>query len=382
MLKSIRYIWPLFICQSLAFSSVTQMVFSGTIVGRELGPSAWATLPMALLPIGTAVGVLPFTRLMASLGRRRVLIFALLMLAASNVLASVGVSLQSFIMFCCASFLVGVSLAALSQLRFAAMEIVSDDLKAGAANLVLLGGIVAAFVGPELGLAARTWHEQSFVGSYLIMAIVSLCGAIFVFPVQGRIVAEELVGQKVPALSLIQRPPFILALSAGAVAYGLMSYVMTATPISMHDHFQHSLKDSKWVIQSHIAAMFLPSLFNAWLVNFLGFRKMMALGLVAFGGALVIAAFDQSLMSFWLALVCLGLGWNFLYMAGTVMLPSTHSEQEKFSAQGLNDFLVFSVQAFVSFMAGVMLSNLGWVWMLFCCFPLLLWHLLLLLRVR
>ena len=373
MWQSFKYIWPLFVCQSLAFSSVTQMIFSVSIVGKQLASEQWATLPIALMPIGTALGVLPLTRSMAVFGRRRVMIFSLLLLVFANVLAAHGINMQSFFLLCLGSFILGISAAALSQLRFAAMEMVPQPLQAGAASMVLFGGIVAANLGPELGLASSEYFEQLFVGSYLVMAVLAFCAIPFLWPVQGKVVvAKKNSGRKVR--ELLAQPDFLLAVSAAAVAYAVMSFIMTATPISMHEHFGHSLADTKWVIQSHISAMFLPSLFSAWIIKKLGQKNMMLAGLLAFVLTLVIGFSDQGLWAFWIALVLLGIGWNFLFVSGTVLLPQTHKENERFTAQGFNDSVVFSVQAFVAVCSGILLSMMGWQWMLLMAGPLILWQ--------
>lgn len=374
MLNSFKVVWPLFVCQSLAFSCVTQMIFSVSIVGKLLASEQWATLPIALMPIGTALGILPATKLMSIFGRRLVFILFLFTLALSNLLAAFAIHVQSFLWLCVASLWVGVSLSALSQLRFAAMELVSKEQQAGAASVVLLGGIVAAILGPELGLRGSELFTQQFVGSYVLMACLAFAALPFLYPIDTKVIKHDKKSAGRSLSILFKQNDFLLAVSAAAVAYGVMSFIMTATPISMHQHFGFSLSDTKWVIQSHIMAMFLPSLLSAWIVKHLGIQKMMLLGVVAFALAIITAFVDHRLIAFWFALVLLGLGWNFLYVAGTVLLPSTHQENEKYKAQGFNDFVVFSIQAVVALSAGILLSLLGWQWMLLCCLPLLVWH--------
>jgi MFS family permease len=220
------------------------------------------------------------------------------------------------------------------------------------------------------------------------MAFVALSAIPFLYRVENKAVKKEVSKQSRSLLVLLKQHSFITAVSSGVVAYGLMglwayglmSFVMTATPISMHEHFSHSLSDTKWVIQSHIMAMFLPSLFSAWIVQQFGIRMMMWAGLLVFAVALVIAFIGQGLMHFWFALVFLGLGWNLLFIAGTVLLPSTHNDQEKYTAQGFNDSVVFGAQALVALSSGLLLSLLGWHLMLLCCVPLILWQAVLLLK--
>jgi predicted MFS family arabinose efflux permease len=311
------------------------------------------------------------------------MILSLLLLVIANLLAAYAIYAQFFFLLCLSSFLLGISAAALSQLRFAAMEMVPQNLQAGAASMVLFGGIVAANLGPELGLASSEYFAQIFVGSYVAMAVLAFCAVPFLWPLQARsdtsekTAAEKISNEKNKTRSvreLLVQPTFLVAVSAAAVAYAVMSFIMTATPISMHEHFGHSLADTKWVIQSHISAMFLPSLFSAWLIKKLGQKNMMLTGLLAFVLTLLIGFIDQGLWAFWIALLLLGIGWNFLFVSATVLLPQTHKESERFIAQGFNDSVVFSVQAFVAVSSGILLSILGWQWMLLMALPLILWQ--------
>jgi MFS family permease len=155
--------------------------------------------------------------------------------------------------------------------------------------------------------------------------------------------------------------------ASGAVAFVVMSFVMTGTPISMHHTYGHSLVDTKWVIQSHIAAMFLPSLIAPLLFRWLGIRGLMLAGLACYGTTIAIGYFDISVNGFWLQLVLLGVGWNFLFVAGTALLPTSYKESDRFKAQAFNDSTVFSLQALASLSAGWALNLISWQQMLLLC---------------
>jgi MFS family permease len=146
-----------------------------------------------------------------------------------------------------------------------------------------------------------------------------------------------------------------------------MSFVMTGTPISMHESYGHSLTDTKWVLQSHIAAMFLPSFITPVLVRYMGLRGMMVAGLICYCLAIAVGYSDNSPQGFWTQLVLLGIGWNFLFIAGTTLLPDTHHENERFKAQSINDFTVFSFQALAALSAGWALNLIGWQPMVLLC---------------
>jgi MFS family permease len=164
------------------------------------------------------------------------------------------------------------------------------------------------------------------------------------------------------------------------VGYGIMSFIMTATPISMHSHAGHSLDATKFVIQSHIAAMYLPSLVYAWLFGRAGFRGMFWLGVLVYLACLVIALLDTEFLNYWLALILLGIGWNFLFLSGTNLLPLGYRSEERFRVQSMNDFLVFSVQAVVSLSSGWFLFRWGWNGILWTCIPLIAVFLVLLIK--
>jgi len=144
---------------------------------------------------------------------------------------------------------------------------------------------------------------------------------------------------------------------------------MTATPISMHIHSGHSLESTKLVIQSHIAAMYLPALVYAWFYSKLGYKRMLWSGVTVFVICLLVALVNTEFIHFWLALILLGIGWNFLFLSGTNLLPYGYRPNERFRVQSINDFLVFSIQAIASLSSGWVLYQWGWEGVLWACIP-------------
>ena len=147
----------------------------------------------------------------------------------------------------------------------------------------------------------------------------------------------------------------------------VMTFVMTGTSISMHNHHGHSLMDTKWFIQSHIAAMFLPSLVMPWLIRVFSIKGMMIAGLLCYGATIGIGLMDTSVQGFWFQLVMLGVGWNFLFVSGTVLLPSTYLAGEQFKAQAFNDGTIFSIRAAASLSAGLAIGATSWQGILLLC---------------
>jgi MFS family permease len=373
--KDFNQVWVLTFSSALAGSAMTMMMLVGSLVGRELAPSNdWATLPIATIVIGTAMSILPATRLMKLLGRKTTFYIFLGIGLLACALGVLSLELSNFFLFCGAAFLLGSCAAALQQIRFAAMEMVAFDAAATAASMVMCGGILAAVLGPELALWGSQLTEVRYQGSFLLAALSFLSAAVLLFFYRPAVVVAEDVSTKArPVSALFRNPTFCLALASGVVSYVVMSFVMTGTPISMHHMHGHSLADTKWVIQSHIAAMFLPSLIAPYLYRLFGIRSMMVLGLLCYCAIIPLAYLDTSVNGFWMQLVLLGIGWNFLFVSGTSLLPTTYAHEDRFQAQAVNDVTIFSIQAAASLSAGWALSLVSWqVMVVVCLLPILL----------
>ena len=378
-----RNVWVLTLSNALAASIMTLMILVGSLVGAELAPSSrWATLPIALTVIGTAVGILPATTCMQLLGRKYALWVFMALGVAACWLASSALQQQSFSLFCIAAVLLGATNAALQQTRFAAMEAVAPEFAPSAASLIMCGGILAAIIGPELAIAGIHFTAVDYQGSFWLAAATVIAGAVLLTLYKPTAVSKV---QRTTSASSTRRilcnPTFLVAMSSGAVGFAVMSFIMTGTPISMHHNYGHSLVDTKWVIQSHIAAMFLPSLIAPLLFNRLGIRGMMAAGLSCYCVTIGIGYFDTSVNGFWAQLVLLGVGWNFLFVSGTALLPRAYAEQDKFKGQAINDLSIFTIQALASVSAGWALGLINWQQMLMICLlPVLLMAALLLIE--
>lgn len=361
-------VWLLTGIQSLAMSAGAMMVLIGGLLGAQLAPkSELSTLPVALLIIGTACGVVPVTRLMAEYGRKPVFFTMSLVAMMGALLAAFTSYQESFYGFLLASFLIGLSIAGFQQIRFAAMESVDVQLAPKAASTVLLGGLIAAFLGPELVTLGGPLTSNPYTGAFLLMAaLLLICAVMFLFIAKAADVKHSDDANPQDTLaSVVRHPKFVIALSASVVGYGLMSFIMTATPVHMHVLEHHSLEHTKWVIQSHIVAMFLPSFISGWLISRLGVKWVIISGIVIYLLTIVMALSGTELLNYWVALVLLGIGWNFMFLGGTILLTSTHGPQHRFKVQGLHDFLVFTAQAIASLGAGVILYAIGWKGLLY-----------------
>lgn len=358
---------------ALVFAATPMMMLLGSLLGFELAPSSsLATLPITLMIVGTAVGVWPVTQVMKRLGRRKALWCFIVVEVLACWLAGQSLVTESFLLFCFSAVLIGFANAAFQQIRFAAMECVAQEHAATAASAILLAGVGAAFIGPELALMGENLSVVAYQGSYWLVAGSAIAAAFLLLLYQPA-PAKKLVlkHQARTTTQLLKNPVFCLAVASGAVGFVVMAFVMTGTPLSMHHHFGHSLQDTKWVIQSHIAAMFLPSLIMPWLIKRLTIKGVMVGGLLCYSVTIVVGLMDTSVDGFWFQLVMLGVGWNCLFVSGTALLPTTYQEGEQFKAQAFNDGTVFSVQAVASLSAGLVISTYNWqVVLLLCLIPM------------
>lgn len=381
-------VWLLTLIQALAMSAGAMMVMVGGVLGAKFAPSAsLATLPVAMTIVGTASGVLPVTRLMQAFGRKKVFIGVALLAMCASIFAALSVIQQHFISFASSAFLLGLAIAGFQQIRFAAMESVTPENMPKAASTVLLGGLVAAIVGPELATLGLSLVSEAFVGGFYLMALISLCCALLFTRIQDPHKQPDLTVLKTHSdvrslRKIAQQPIFILAVSSSVVGYALMSFIMTATPVHMHVVEQHTLEHTKWVIQSHIFAMFFPSIFSGWLIARLGATNVIYLGLLAYVITIFTALGGVHLFNYWVALVLLGIGWNFLFVGGTSLLPQSYHPHERFRVQGMNEFLVFACQATAALSAGLMLHWLGWKVLLMTSFAIVGMQVLLLIWQR
>lgn len=372
-------------CQALGSSGIPLVILAGGIVGAALAPaSTWATLPIALAVVGTAVFTIPAALVMKRIGRKRSFIIAAIVATAAALMAAFAITTQSFPIFCTMMVLLGGSTAFVQQYRFAAAESVEHGYVGRAISFVLVGGIVAGFLGPEIGRDARDWLGQgAYSGSFVALAIlyaVSVFLLLFMRDTAAR--KDNNTGTERPLSKIVVQPTYLAAVFSSAVAFGVMGFVMSATPLSMHvtDHF--SLNDTALVIQGHIIAMYAPSLFTGFLVERLGTKAMQIIGIILMATGIIIAVSGHHFLNYLTALISIGLGWNFLFVAGTVMLTRSYYPGERFKAQGVNDFAIFTFQALVVLTAGAVFMAANWELLNLICLPFLLVMLVLILATH
>ena len=365
-----KNLWLLILSQIFAFTAAPVTVFLSGIIGSQFSPIKFlATLPMALSIVGTAIFAIFAAKLMSIIGRRAGFIFASVGSSITSLVAAYSIVIESFILFNLACFLIGAGVAFSHQYRFAAVETVDKEMAPKAISIILLAGIGSAFIGPNLAnISKEIIPQHLYVGSYLALAALTLTSTIFLlFYKDGHKKHNIIKKSSRSYFELISQPRFLQALIASAFAYAVMSFLMTATPISMHVMEKISLTKTGFVIQLHIAAMFLPSLITGNLIKKFGHSKIMYSGVVLFSITILLSLFEQNFFNYLIALIFLGLGWNFLFISGTSLLVLSYREQEKFKAQGFNDLIVYTVQAIASLSAGIFISLTNWKTMNLVC---------------
>jgi MFS family permease len=372
MQASKRNVFLLACCQALLLTNAVTLIAISALAGYALAQNkALATLPAATYVIGGFIGTYPASIWMKRVGRRNGFLTGGLFGLAGSALATLGVASGSFALLCCGTMLLGICNAFGQYHRFAAADIAPPDFKAKAISYVLAGGLAGGIVGPEVSKHTRELLQPAFVASYaslfffclLSMAIVSFLK----IPNAHEGTSHEAAR---PLREIMKQPAFIVAASVAALGYGVMSLLMTATPLAM-GFCGHPYSAAASVISAHVIAMFGPSFFTGSLIKRFGVLRVMLAGIVLMFACVAIGLSGQLLANFWWALVLLGLGWNFMYIGGTTLLTEAYRPSEKAKAQGANEIIVFGVQALSAFSSGVLVNAKGWETLNYVALPLL-----------
>ncbi|MBT5720162.1 MAG: MFS transporter [Gammaproteobacteria bacterium] len=375
-LENYRTLIVLTFAQCFGHTAAPILVLLGGIVGAQIAPSLdWATLPIAIQIIGLASATIPASYLMSKVGRKAGFLGGTALAIFAALFAAWGIFQQSFALFCIASFFIGNYIAFMQQFRFAVAESVPKQQIPKCLSFLMLAGIVAALLGPEVGRRFSVIEGlPNYVGSFLGMAAM-LSVSFLILLLFYRNTDMETYEQASTDRSLGQifrQPTLILAIASAAVGYSVMSLIMTATPLSMHELDLHSLDDTTRVIQSHILAMYVPSFFSGFLISWLGVKRIIQAGFALMLVCVAIGWGQPDFINYWGTLIFLGVGWNFLFLGGTTLLTQSYRNSERFKVQAVNDFLVFGLQAVGSLSAGVLLASIGWSGVMLFSLPLLL----------
>jgi MFS family permease len=365
------------VAQSLMMSANSLIIASAALVGASLAKDeALATLPLAAQFIAIMLTSIPASMLMDRIGRKPAFIMVTSLGMSAGALAAWAIVSHNFWLFVSATMLVGVFNGFGNYYRFAAADAVDMPHKSRAISWVMVGGVIAAVVGPNLANQTKTLIDGGlFAGSYASLIFVYLLSLLTVsalhLPHRFKNQQEHDAAPQRPLSEIARQPKFIVAIICAMLGYGVMSLVMTATPLAMHHHHHH-FDDTAFVIQWHVLAMFAPSFFTGELIRRFGVNLIMGTGALLGLVCVILNLAGTTLSHFWLALVALGVSWNFLFIGGTTLLTETYEQAERAKVQATNDFIVFTTVALASLSAGYLQHRLGWQAVNWGVVPLLL----------
>lgn len=357
-----RNVLILALSQGLVTVGTSTMIAEAALVGHMLADNkALATLPLALQQIGVMATTFPASFLMRRIGRRGGFSVGAAFGIVGTAIAAWGVIQASFWLFCLGAAFNGAYNGFGTFYRFAAADGAGAALRSRAISYVMAGGLIAAAIGPELAkLTQHMLDPYTFAGSFVALSGVAVLAlALLQLLDIPPPAAMERAGHGRPLLEIARQPSFIVAVLGGMISYGGMSLVMNATPLAMIA-CDHRFEDSALVIQFHIIAMFLPAFWTGRVIDRFGVIQVMIAGGLLMIVAVLVALAGIALWNFWVSLVLVGLGWNFLFVGSTTLVTRTYRPEEKARVQAANDFLVFGSVGTAAFAAGVLHNAWGW----------------------
>lgn len=352
-------------CQGMFLTNNATFIAINALVGLAMAPVGWmATLPVTGYVVGGALSAPLVARTQRRYGRRTSFQLGLVVAGLACAVCAFAVAVNHFWLLVAGTVLAGYYSANASLYRFAGPELVEPSYKEKAISLVLAGGVIGAFVGPNLASLTREWMPVKFMGSYIALigvAAVALVAISFirfaphVAPAPGAATGRSF-------WQLARQPKFVVALVAASLGYGVMNLLMSVTPIAMQQ-CQLPFSAAALVLEVHVLGMFVPSFFTGQLIARFGTVRIMGVGAVLNVACVAVALSGVELSQFVVALLLLGVGWNFLYTGASALLTETYRPEEKNRAQGYMDTCVFATMAVSSFSAGALVTTQGWMWL-------------------
>lgn len=358
--------------QALMLSAIVMSMALGAILGGVLAPDkSLATLPIAMMVIGTAITSLPAAILMRYFGRRAGFLIGATLGLGGSLLCAFALQQQSFALFVIGHFLLGSYQGFANYYRFAAVEATEPSHASRAISWVIAGGVVAAFLGPQLGQWGRDWVIGGlFVGSYLAQAALSLGALALLTQVKLKPVVIPRFEVPRPLREIFAQPALHVSILGAAIGYAVMIMVMTATPLAILGCGLPGTNVTP-VIQWHVVGMFAPSFFTGSLIKRYGAPKIMQIGFALLLGHVSITLLGFDFLHFLSALILLGVGWNFAFIGGTSLLTQTYRPSEQLKVQAINEFIIFGLAALATLSAGWLYERFGWITLNLTVVPLL-----------
>lgn len=372
------------VCQALAMTTNTVLITTAALVGYALAADkSLATLPLAMRQVATMAGTIPASLLMARVGRQQGFLFGTLLGTFGAGLSIYSLTIAHFWLFLAAMIFLGLANSFVGYYRFAAADVADDDFRPQAISWVIAGGIVAAVLGPWLATGSKAWFDSElYIGAFVAMLVLQVLSTVCLLLLNIPHTVKRDAGVTLRSLFVIMRQPqFLVATLGSTISYGVMAFVMTATPLAM-SAYDHSFGQSASVIQWHVFGMFGPALFTGWLIKRLGVINIITIGAVLNLGCMALNLAGTGFWYFAIALFLLGLGWNFMYVGSTTLLTETYRPEEKAKVQAAHDFTVFSFVALSTFLSGRVFHRFHWEALNQMSWPLILLTLAIVLWLR
>ena len=349
------------IAQALSMTTMNVNIINTALVGALLAPVAWlATLPLSLQFVTSMMTTVPASLLMARFGRRPVFMFGVGVSSLGAFGQGIAIILENYLLFCMSAMLLGVAMGCAGFYRYAAADSAEESQKPRAISLVLAGGLLAALIGPEIARnTVNLLPDSIYAGCFFTVSGVQLLSLISLAGLKIPKPEKRAAGGR-PLGDFLRMPPFVVGVISSAIGYGLMSYIMTATPLQVVNVVKLGTSANATIIQWHVVAMFAPSFFTGHLIARFGVSRILWIGLALYVATLIIAVKALGFWPYFMALSLVGLGWNFLYIGGSSLVASVALPEERGRVQGFADLMVTSTTAASSLTAGAIHSQLGW----------------------
>ncbi|MCK6263498.1 MFS transporter [Vibrio sp. ZSDE26] len=357
-----RNVWLLSLCQALLMTGNILLISVIALIGKKIAPStSMITLPVALQFLGLMSATIPASLISGKLGRKKGFSIGNVVGITGASLATFSLTQQNFYLFCFATFLLGIGIGFGTLYRFAAIEVCDANARHRAISMSMAGGVLAAILGPNLAIMSQQWSQDGlYIGAFGSLIVLNILALVILQTISFPTVSSSTNTTKADKLStIIKAPNFIVAVFAAMVAYAVMNILMTATPLAMIGCGFNFTK-AAGVIEWHVLGMFAPAFFTGRLIELFGARMMILLGGLLFVACIAINIHGQSIWHFRAALVLLGVGWNFMFIAATGLFSQSYKESNKPKAQAFNECVVFSCVTITALLSGWLESTVGW----------------------
>lgn len=359
-----RNVAVLVAAQAFLGSQITMIFVIGGLAGQQLSPNVClATLPISMIVFGSMTTAPWLSTIMQNFGRRAGFLVGALGGLVGAVICAYALTVANFWIFLLGSYTTGIYMSSQGFFRFAAADTASDSFRPKAISYVMAGGLISAVIGPQLVALLADGPDATvmrFFPVYIAAMALNVLGMglFFLLDIPKPPKPAEDAPRGRSRWELLTTPRIAVAVICGMVSYALMNLVMTSTPLAVVG-CGFAVADASNVVTSHVLAMFAPSFFTGHLIARFGVERIMGLGILILAGAGVVALQGVALPNFYLALILLGLGWNFGFIGATTMLAGAHAPHERGRMQGLNDLLVFGGVTFASLASGGLMNCSG-----------------------